>query len=88
MKNPRVDVRNIKIDELDITKAEKMFGDRSLEGMLKGAKKNMKVMHPLPRVNEISIDVDSSEHAYYFQQVKNGIVVRQALLGLVLGAIK
>ena len=56
--------------------------------MLKGAKDNLKVMHPLPRVNEISTDVDKSEHAYYFEQVRNGIAVRQALLALVLGAIK
>ena len=38
--------------------------------MLKNAKKNLKVMHPLPRVNEISVDVDTTPHAYYFQQVQ------------------
>jgi aspartate carbamoyltransferase catalytic subunit len=52
------------------------------------AKKNLKVLHPLPRVNEITYDVDQTPHAYYFQQAGNGLYVRQALLALVLGAIK
>ncbi len=56
--------------------------------MLKNAKKNLKVLHPLPRVNEITLDVDDSGHAYYFEQAGNGIPVRQALLALVLGAMK
>ena len=53
--------------------------------MLNKAKPNMRVMHPLPRVNEITTDVDSTKHAYYFEQAENGLYVRQALLGLVLG---
>jgi len=53
--------------------------------MLKGCKENMKVLHPLPRVNEIATDVDDSPHAYYFQQALNGVYVRQALLALILG---
>jgi aspartate carbamoyltransferase catalytic subunit len=48
----------------------------------------MKVMHPLPRVNEIATDVDSTKHAYYFEQAENGLYARQALLGLVLGKLK
>ncbi|MBJ3814143.1 aspartate carbamoyltransferase [Shimwellia pseudoproteus] len=51
---------------------------------LAGAKTNMKVLHPLPRVDEIATDVDSTPHAWYFQQVGNGIFARQALLALVL----
>jgi aspartate carbamoyltransferase catalytic subunit len=54
--------------------------------MLKKAKKDMIVLHPLPRVDEISPDVDSTSHARYFQQVWNGIVTRMALLALILGA--
>jgi aspartate carbamoyltransferase catalytic subunit len=54
---------------------------------LKGAKKDMKIMHPLPRVNEISKDVDNTEHALYFKQVKHGIYVRMALVTLVLGLL-
>jgi len=55
--------------------------------MLNKAKPNMRVMHPLPRVNEIDTDVDSTKHAYYFEQAENGLYARQALLGLVLGKI-
>ncbi len=53
---------------------------------LKKAKKDMIVLHPLPRVDEISPEVDSTTHARYFQQVWNGIVMRMALLALILGA--
>ncbi|MFA6486223.1 MAG: aspartate carbamoyltransferase [Candidatus Magasanikbacteria bacterium] len=56
--------------------------------MLTGAKSNMRVMHPLPRVNEITTDVDNTKHAYYFEQAENGLYVRQALLALVLGKLK
>ncbi len=56
--------------------------------MLKKAKPTMKILHPLPRVNEIDMDVDSTPYAHYFQQAANGIPVRQAILSLVLGAIK
>jgi aspartate carbamoyltransferase catalytic subunit len=53
--------------------------------MLSDAKKNLKILHPLPRVNEISVDVDESPKAYYFQQALNGVYVRQALLTYILG---
>jgi len=53
---------------------------------LKNTKKEMIVLHPLPRVDEISPEVDSTTHARYFQQVWNGIVMRMALLALILGA--
>jgi aspartate carbamoyltransferase catalytic subunit len=55
---------------------------------LKSAKKDLKILHPLPRVDEIAAEVDSTPQARYFQQVWNGIVVRMALLALVLGAVK
>ncbi len=51
---------------------------------LGGARENMKVLHPLPRVDEITVDVDDTSHAYYFQQAENGVYARQALLALVL----
>ena len=51
---------------------------------LHNAKANMKVLHPLPRVDEIATDVDKTPHAWYFQQAGNGIFARQALLALVL----
>jgi aspartate carbamoyltransferase catalytic subunit len=48
------------------------------------AKKSLKIMHPLPRVDEISTEIDLTDHALYFEQAKNGIPVRQALLRLLL----
>ncbi len=53
--------------------------------MLEGTRDNMKVLHPLPRVNEITIDVDKNPKAYYFQQAKNGVFVRQAIMTKILG---
>lgn len=53
--------------------------------MIEPSKENLKVLHPLPRVNEIHEDVDSSPKAYYFQQARNGVYVRQALLTTILG---
>ena len=56
------------------------------KAMLKDCKENMKILHPLPRVNEIATDVDNTPYAYYFQQAHNGVFVRQALMSLILGA--
>lgn len=53
--------------------------------MLRKAKPNMKILHPLPRVNEINTDVDGNIHAYYFEQAHNGVYARQALICDVLG---
>lgn len=47
--------------------------------MLQSAKPNMKVLHPLPRVNEIAYDVDANPHAYYIQQAAGGLYARQAI---------
>lgn len=52
--------------------------------LLESAKSELKVLHPLPRVDEISSEVDSSPHAKYFDQVFSGVVVRMALLALLL----
>ncbi|SJL83618.1 aspartate carbamoyltransferase [Vibrio palustris] len=51
---------------------------------LTDARENMKVLHPLPRVDEITTDVDKTPHAYFFQQAGNGVYAREALLALVL----
>lgn len=53
--------------------------------MIKNSRPNMKVLHPLPRVNEIHLDVDDSEKAYYFPQALNGVYTRQAIISLILG---
>jgi aspartate carbamoyltransferase catalytic subunit len=55
---------------------------------LSEAKKDLIIMHPLPRVDEIAAEVDGTPYARYFQEVRNGIVVRMALLALILGAVK
>ena len=51
---------------------------------LRDAKKNLKVLHPLPRIDEITQDVDDTPYAYYFQQAANGVFAREALLALVM----
>lgn len=53
--------------------------------MLQNVKENMKVLHPLPRVNEIAYDVDDNPHAYYIQQAQNGLYAREAIYSHVLG---
>jgi aspartate carbamoyltransferase catalytic subunit len=53
--------------------------------MLKNTKSNMRILHPLPRVNEIHTDVDTNPKAYYFDQALNGVFTRQAILCTLLG---
>lgn len=53
--------------------------------MLQNTKDNMKILHPLPRVNEISTDVDTNPKAYYFHQALNGVYTRQAIISKILG---
>ena len=52
--------------------------------MLEHAPDHLRVMHPLPRVDEIEVAVDRTPHAYYFQQAENGVYARQALLATIL----
>ena len=52
---------------------------------LHNSKPGMRVLHPLPRVNEIHLDVDESEKAYYFNQTLNGVYTRQAIISMILG---
>lgn len=53
--------------------------------MLENTRGNMKILHPLPRVNEIATDVDENPKAYYFTQALNGLYVRQAIIASILG---
>lgn len=55
--------------------------------MLEGTKDTLRILHPLPRVGEIDMDVDTNKKAYYFQQAKNGLYVRQAVISDALGMI-
>ena len=53
--------------------------------MLSGVKPNMKILHPLPRITEIATDVDETPYAYYFEQARNGMYVRMAVIAYLLG---
>ncbi|MDR2010508.1 MAG: aspartate carbamoyltransferase [Bacteroidales bacterium] len=53
--------------------------------MLDNTKPTMRIMHPLPRVNEIDTDVDANPKAYYFEQAENGVYTRMAIMALILG---
>lgn len=53
--------------------------------MLGNVRDNMKILHPLPRVNEIATDVDDTPYAYYFKQAENGLYVRMAIISYLLG---
>lgn len=75
-------VQRERFDEAEFKKIQGKFILRA--DMLKHARANLKILHPLPRVDEIETDVDATPHAYYFQQAQNGVYARQALLALVL----
>jgi len=87
------------LDVLYVTRIQKeRFGDmqeykkvagyyRITETVVQSLGRNIKIMHPLPRVDEIAPSVDSLDNAIYFKQAHNGIPVRQAVLGLVTGSI-
>ena len=53
--------------------------------MLVNSRENLRILHPLPRVNEINYDVDDNPKAYYFQQARNGLFARQAIICNALG---
>jgi len=88
------------IDVLYVTRIQKeRFPDLAEYAKVKGsyridlktlneAKKDLIILHPFPRIDEIASEVDNTPYARYFQQVWNGIVVRMALLALILGGVK
>ena len=70
----------------DIMEYERVKDLYSLHNdMLAGSKDNLRVLHPLPRVNEINTDVDDNPKAYYFEQARNGLYMRQAIISRALG---
>jgi aspartate carbamoyltransferase catalytic subunit len=73
-------------DPLEYEKVKNAYILRN--NMLDAALPNLKIMHPLPRVNEITTDVDDNPKAYYFTQALNGVFVRQALLASILGVVE
>lgn len=79
-----------KLDCLYLTRVQKeRFGELNIEPYkitlktLRNAKPNLKIMHPLPRVDELPVEIDDTPYAYYFTQAKNGVYVRQALLDMI-----
>lgn len=58
---------------------------RLTASMLEGVKSNMKILHPLPRINEIAKDVDETPYAYYFKQAGGGMYIRMAIISYLLG---
>ncbi len=72
----------------DLAEYEKARGFYKInKKLMEHAKPDLKVMHPLPRVDEIDYDLDDTPYAIYFEQLANGIPVRQALLCRVLGVL-
>jgi aspartate carbamoyltransferase catalytic subunit len=70
-------------DPIEYEKVKNVYVLRNV--MLKNTKPNMRILHPLPRVNEINPDVDVNPKAYYFEQALNGVFTRQAILVSLLG---
>ncbi|MGB9622826.1 MAG: aspartate carbamoyltransferase, partial [Candidatus Bathyarchaeia archaeon] len=73
-------------DENEYNKVKGVF--KITRSLLSKAKPTARLMHPLPRVDEISVDVDEDPRAYYFEQAGNGVPVRAALLSLVMGVVR
>jgi aspartate carbamoyltransferase catalytic subunit len=65
-------------DPIEYEKVKNVYILRN--AMLKKTKPNVRVLHPLPRVNEIHTDVDTNEKAYYFEQARNGVFTREAII--------
>ena len=70
-------------DPLEYEKVKNVYVLRNK--MLENTKPNMRVLHPLPRVNEIHADVDENPKAYYFPQAMNGVYTRMAIMAIILG---
>lgn len=70
-------------DPLEYEKVKNSYVLRN--SMLANAKPNCRVLHPLPRVTEIHVNVDANPAAYYFQQAQNGVYARQAIISAILG---
>jgi aspartate carbamoyltransferase catalytic subunit len=70
----------------DLAEYERVKGSCVVDGkFLAALKKDLTVMHPLPRVDEIHTEVDSYAGAAYFRQVRNGVSIRMALLAMIFG---
>ncbi|MEX1056470.1 MAG: aspartate carbamoyltransferase, partial [Natronospirillum sp.] len=85
---PEVDVvymTRVQKERFDPTEYMHLASDYVLHAdMLTAAQPHLRVLHPLPRVDEVDVSVDSTPHAYYFTQAENGVYARMALLSLLL----
>jgi aspartate carbamoyltransferase catalytic subunit len=79
----RVQTERLDMSSVAVEKLKNLY--RLEPEMLVDAKPTLKVLHPLPRVTEISKKIDTTPHAYYFEQARNGLYVRMALLSSVMG---
>src|SRR5512133_433050 len=70
------------MDPIEYEKVKNVYILRN--NMLENTKPNMRILHPLPRINEIHTDVDNNEKAYYFEQARNGVFTRQAIIAHIL----
>jgi aspartate carbamoyltransferase catalytic subunit len=70
------------MDPIEYEKVKNVYILRN--SMLENTKPNVRILHPLPRINEIHTDVDGNEKAYYFEQARNGVFVRQAIIAHIL----
>jgi aspartate carbamoyltransferase catalytic subunit len=69
-------------DPIEYEKVKNVYILRN--SMLKKTKPNVRILHPLPRINEIHTDVDNNEKAYYFDQARNGVFTREAIISHVM----
>jgi aspartate carbamoyltransferase catalytic subunit len=70
------------MDPIEYEKVKNVYILRN--NMLDNTKPNVRILHPLPRINEINTDVDANKKAYYFDQARNGVFVRQAIIAHIL----
>ncbi len=70
------------MDPIEYEKVKNVYILRN--NMLDNTKPNVRILHPLPRINEIHTDVDANQKAYYFEQARNGVFVRQAIISHIL----
>ncbi|MGQ1784828.1 MULTISPECIES: aspartate carbamoyltransferase [unclassified Saccharicrinis] len=71
------------VDPIEYEKVKNVYILKN--AMLDNTKDNLRILHPLPRVNEIDTDVDSNPKAYYFEQAENGVYARMAIMCSILG---
>ena len=86
--NQKIDYKETTNDLLTRIDIHNKYGGRDIDQWMLEVldlKPGMKILHPLPRVNEIATDVDTTPYAYYFDQAGGGMYVRMAIISYLLG---